>query len=71
MRVLTDGDRDFHIIIGDDEDINEAKPFMNAEISGLPSSGKNLQPFMMLGNNSWICFQVIILILNLNTLIHR
>ena len=40
----TDGDRDFHIIIGDDEDINEAKPFMNAEISGLPSSGKNLQP---------------------------
>jgi len=37
------GDRDFHVIVGDDAD-REAATFMNVEISGLPASGKNRAP---------------------------
>ena len=37
------GDRDFHVIIGDDSDVSTAT-FMNVEISGLPVSGKNRTP---------------------------
>ena len=37
------GDRDFHVIVGNDPDVDVAT-FMNVEVSGLPVGGKNLTP---------------------------
>jgi hypothetical protein len=37
------GDRDFHVIVGDDPDV-EVATFLNVEVTGLPKSGINRKP---------------------------